>query len=228
LTFIAWELGQQQIFCTLVNRLVYECSMDSEGRLILPKGHCLDDYNHIGPEDLIGKLCPVSITYAVNGDHSVFISNTMIARICDVRRTTIQCLLNLLDQFITNMSFRLSCSWHKPLPLNNEDRLISDSMILGSFWKSTIKERGALFPTSADAVRSSVKTLVLEILNSLNGIICDSRHKECNPAQRLQTLAVDTVQNCPSPLTSDHTKYLRSRRAELGLANYKPTRAKEK
>jgi hypothetical protein len=62
LTFIAWELGQQQIFWTLVNDLVFDCSVDSEGRLTTPEGDCLDDYDHIGPDDLIGMSSPVSIT----------------------------------------------------------------------------------------------------------------------------------------------------------------------
>jgi hypothetical protein len=37
--------------------------MDSEGRLTTLEGHCLDDYDHFGPDDLAGKLGFVSITY---------------------------------------------------------------------------------------------------------------------------------------------------------------------
>lgn len=62
LTFVAWELGQEQIFRTLVDDLVIVCSMDSESRLTTPKGRCFDDFDHFGPNDLTGKSGLVSIT----------------------------------------------------------------------------------------------------------------------------------------------------------------------
>jgi hypothetical protein len=62
LIFVAWELGQEQIFRTLVDNLVYKCSMDSEGRLTTPKGQCLNDFDHFGANDMIGKSSLVSIT----------------------------------------------------------------------------------------------------------------------------------------------------------------------
>ena len=114
-------------------------------------------------------------------------------RICDVRRTTIQCLLNLVDELIRSLAYRLHCVWHKPLPQNDEDRLACDSVILGSFWKSTIKKRGALFLSSAANIRDSVSMLAIEIFDALGDIICDQRHKECNPTPRVQNLGADTV-----------------------------------
>jgi hypothetical protein len=66
LTFIAWELGQERIFRTLVDDLVMECSMDSEARLMTtPKDRCLDGFDHFGPNDLIGKSGFVSITLGI-------------------------------------------------------------------------------------------------------------------------------------------------------------------
>jgi hypothetical protein len=56
LTFVARELGQEQIFRTLVNDLVMLSTTDSQGRLTTPDGHCLDDFDHFGPNDLAGRL----------------------------------------------------------------------------------------------------------------------------------------------------------------------------
>src|SRR6266516_2648497 len=66
LTFVAWELGQVQIFRPQVDDLVIVCSMDSEGRLTTPKGRRLDDFDHFGPNDLTGKSGLVSITLYYN------------------------------------------------------------------------------------------------------------------------------------------------------------------
>jgi hypothetical protein len=152
-------------------------------------------------------------------DHLISDLIPITERICDVRRTTIQCLLNLVDEFIRSLAYGLHCVWHKPLPQNDEDRLACDSVILGSFWKSTIKKRGALFPSSAANIRDSVSTLAVEIFDALGDIICDQRHKECNPAPRIQKLVADTVQRRQSAVTSNYLKYMKERRKELGLAN---------
>lgn len=65
LTFVAWELGQEQIFRSLIDNLVVVCSVDSEGRLTTPKGLCLDNFDHFGPSDLAGKSDLVFITQHV-------------------------------------------------------------------------------------------------------------------------------------------------------------------
>jgi hypothetical protein len=65
LTYVAWELGQEQIFRTLINDLVVVCSVDSEGRLTTPKGHCLNNFDHFGPNDLSGKSDLVFISQRV-------------------------------------------------------------------------------------------------------------------------------------------------------------------
>jgi hypothetical protein len=54
LTFVAWELGHQELYAKIVQKLLGECSIDENGRLITPKGLCLEDYDHIGPLDLLG------------------------------------------------------------------------------------------------------------------------------------------------------------------------------
>jgi hypothetical protein len=66
-----------------------------------------------------------------------------------------------------------------------------------------------------------VSTLAVEIFNAFGGIICDQRHKECNPTQRLQTLVVDTVQCRQSAFTSNYLKHIKERRDKLGLADSK-------
>jgi len=58
LVFVAWELGQEQVFCPLVERLVLGSYMDSDGRLVMPSGSHLEDLDHIGPQDLAGKADP--------------------------------------------------------------------------------------------------------------------------------------------------------------------------
>lgn len=63
LTFVAWELGQEQVFRTLIKNLVVECSVDSKGRLMTAKGHCLNDFDHFGPNDLIGKFSFIRLNH---------------------------------------------------------------------------------------------------------------------------------------------------------------------
>jgi hypothetical protein len=92
-------------------------------------------------------------------------------------------------------------------------------MILGSFWKSTIKKRGASFPSSADDINSSISTLAEEIMGSLGNIICDQRHNSCNPAEKLTRRVVNHVQRRQSPVISRDMEYLKNRQAELGLAD---------
>ena len=55
LTFVTWELGNERIFRSVVEDLVFDCTADSEGRLMTPEGHCLDDFDHFGPRGLTGK-----------------------------------------------------------------------------------------------------------------------------------------------------------------------------
>lgn len=73
----------------------------------------------------------------------------------------------------------------------------------------------------ANDIKSSVSTLAVEIYDAFSGIICDQRHKECNPTQRLQKLVVDTVQCRQSAFTSNYLKHIKERRNKLGLANSK-------
>jgi hypothetical protein len=54
LTFIAWELGHQELYAKIIQRFVGECSINENGHLKTPKGLCLEDYDHIGPLDLLG------------------------------------------------------------------------------------------------------------------------------------------------------------------------------
>jgi len=54
LVFIAWELGYQELYVKIVDRLVGECSINEKGHLTTLKGLCLEDYDHIGPLDLLG------------------------------------------------------------------------------------------------------------------------------------------------------------------------------
>jgi hypothetical protein len=54
LVFIAWELGYQELYVKIVERLVGECSINEKGHLTTLKGLCLEDYDHIGPLDLLG------------------------------------------------------------------------------------------------------------------------------------------------------------------------------
>jgi hypothetical protein len=56
LTFIAWELGDQDLFVEMVQYLLGECSIDENGYLTTKKGTCLEDYDCIGPLDLLGML----------------------------------------------------------------------------------------------------------------------------------------------------------------------------
>jgi hypothetical protein len=60
MVFISWELGKEHIFRYLVDSLVILCSVDSEDRLTTPEGHRLDDFDHLGPDDLTGKSSLVS------------------------------------------------------------------------------------------------------------------------------------------------------------------------
>lgn len=92
-------------------------------------------------------------------------------------------------------------------------------MILGSFWKSTNKERGALFPNTAGKVKTSIRKLIVEVFDSLGGIICYKSHTQCNPAERLQRLVLDTYQKRQSVVTPDDLQRMRERREELGLAD---------
>jgi hypothetical protein len=54
LTFITWELGHQELYAKIVQMFVGECSINGNGHLTTPKGLCLEDYDHIGPLDLLG------------------------------------------------------------------------------------------------------------------------------------------------------------------------------
>jgi hypothetical protein len=54
LTFVVWELGDQELFVKMVAYFIGECSIDEKGYLITPKGICLEDYDHVGPLDLLG------------------------------------------------------------------------------------------------------------------------------------------------------------------------------
>jgi hypothetical protein len=54
LIFVAWELGDQELFVKMVKQLLGECSINEKGHLTMPKGLCLEDYDHVGPLDLLG------------------------------------------------------------------------------------------------------------------------------------------------------------------------------
>ena len=59
LTFVAWELGHQELYAKIIQRFLGECSIDENGRLITPRGLCLEDYDHLGPLDLLGMPKPL-------------------------------------------------------------------------------------------------------------------------------------------------------------------------
>jgi hypothetical protein len=56
LTYVAWELGNEELFTKMVDKLLVGCSVDGLGRLTTSDGVCLEDYDHLGPQDLLGNL----------------------------------------------------------------------------------------------------------------------------------------------------------------------------
>ena len=68
LTFVAWELGDQELFAKMVAQLLGECSIDEKGHLTTPKGICLEDYDHVGPPGLLSMP-----------NHSIFLQGSRCA-----------------------------------------------------------------------------------------------------------------------------------------------------
>lgn len=91
-------------------------------------------------------------------------------------------------------------------------------MIIGSFWRSTIKERGALFPSSADEVEIGALELSHQALNALDGTINQKDHKFC--MRRVTALKYEISQahkSQPSVLTVASSEFMRKRRMEMKL-----------
>ncbi|KAF7549823.1 hypothetical protein G7Z17_g6142 [Cylindrodendrum hubeiense] len=53
LTYVAWEMGNEDLFTIMVNRLLLGSSVDDQGRLTTPDGICLENYDYLGPPDLL-------------------------------------------------------------------------------------------------------------------------------------------------------------------------------
>ncbi|KAH6892337.1 hypothetical protein B0T10DRAFT_293357 [Thelonectria olida] len=53
LTHVAWEFGDEQLFHKMANRLAFSCYVDEAGYLTLIKGLRLDEYDHLGPDNLL-------------------------------------------------------------------------------------------------------------------------------------------------------------------------------
>lgn len=57
LMWIAWALGDATMFVVTADMLVMRCTVDTDGRLVTPKGWHLDDtrFDALRPHDIIGK-----------------------------------------------------------------------------------------------------------------------------------------------------------------------------
>lgn len=56
LTYVAWEFGNEELFTKMLDKLLVGSSIDGLGRLTTSNGVCLEDYDHLGPQDLLGNL----------------------------------------------------------------------------------------------------------------------------------------------------------------------------
>ncbi|KAH7155579.1 hypothetical protein B0J13DRAFT_228997 [Dactylonectria estremocensis] len=56
LTYVAWEMGNEDLFATMVNKLLLGSSVDDQGRLNTPDGICLENYDYLGPPDLLEMI----------------------------------------------------------------------------------------------------------------------------------------------------------------------------
>lgn len=56
LTYVAWEMGNEDLFTTMINKLLLGSSVDDQGRLTTPDGICLENYDYLGPPDLLEMI----------------------------------------------------------------------------------------------------------------------------------------------------------------------------
>ena len=54
--YIAWELGDEHIFTWRLEQLALQSRIDKEGRLVYGDDIVLEDEDHLGPHDVLGKM----------------------------------------------------------------------------------------------------------------------------------------------------------------------------
>ncbi|KAF8847697.1 hypothetical protein BDZ45DRAFT_811387 [Acephala macrosclerotiorum] len=199
LTFVAWELGRQELYAKIVQKFVGECSIDENGRLTTPKGLCLEDYDHIGPLDLLEKIG-------------------------ESRRTVVQSVLDLFHDFSRTLLDGDHCHQRTTAA---KDSIFCDYIIFGSLCRATFKIRGSLLPESADDIAESANCFCSSAQNIINSIICISNHGNCNPAPSLgKKLDEVLVLSQEMIVTASHKRYMKKQRQKTGLHEPLPIQGK--
>jgi len=199
LTFVAWELGHEELYAKMVQKFLGECSIDENGRLTTPKGLCLEDYDHIGPLDLLVKIG-------------------------ESRRTIVQSVLNRFHDISKTLLNGEHC--HKRT-IAAKDSMFCDYVIFGSLCRATFKIRGSLLPESADDIAESVNGFWSSAQNIINSIICVSNHGSCSPAPNLGAkLDEELVMSQEVIVTPSHKCYMKKQRQKTGLCEPLPIQGK--
>jgi hypothetical protein len=216
LTFVAWELGNQELFAKMVIKLRSECSIDADGRLTTPNGQCLEDYDHIGPIDLLGMPNHVAKPPLVN---------MPAEKIGESRRNMVQVVLN---QFRDHFKMLLAGDYcRKRGAVEPRESILCDYAIFGSLCRAIFKTRGSmLLPESADDIAESLSDFYDSIVKIVVEIMVLSEHDSCNPAPKFRKKLADAFKSVGVIVTPSHENYMKKQRQKTGLHKPLPIRVK--
>ncbi|KAK1997679.1 hypothetical protein LX36DRAFT_635758 [Colletotrichum falcatum] len=193
LACIAWTLGDERLFERTIAKIALTCAAIEDGHMATADGVRLDDYIH----DSLGS--------------------PLISEI--IRTTRSQLALDLTSHLNSLVGRLIEGKWLcvgiSDIPITREKRC--DYVVLGSVFAGLIYVRG----TRATEVEIRSDESIMDLLKSLKRVLsymtCYEKHLECNPAEKIVTAMMETVNEVDIPLNADCTLRMRERRQKLGL-----------
>ncbi|KAK3687937.1 hypothetical protein B0T22DRAFT_458280 [Podospora appendiculata] len=195
LTYISWELGDEETFTKGVKKILLHTTVDEDGELTFYGIH-FAEMECVGPPDL--------------GD-----------RILENRNLVMTAILRSVNsEIVRRLALNVTaCHIQDALP---SDQKACNNAILGCLWRQMIHYRGALPPTSATEVSESISSFLSSldlVFSRLQSIDC-VHSSACLPVNQAPNFAPDLEFETEwfTCIKDSHKEYMQAQRLKTGLS----------
>jgi hypothetical protein len=209
LLFVAWELGDAELFETLTRRVVEECRKDEGENLVSEDGRNLAEVltrpPHLYGMSKVGLIWPERFRFRVRTDETR--TETIVAQ----RTQLIDSMLNVYEARIANLLQGNPC----------DTPLECDGMALGTLVKSVFNATTRLPPQRTDEVNESVSEVLAFLTQGFIGM-----NSGCNQFDHRQLGTQDISKICEivekreSIVSPESMEFMASQRKKTGIKQY--------
>ncbi|KAJ4419911.1 hypothetical protein N0V85_000798 [Neurospora sp. IMI 360204] len=206
--YVAWELGDEELFTQRLEDLSLRTRMDSEGRLSYTalgrnqKAVILNDNDYLGPQDALDTICAI-------------------------REALLEKLITPVHE---DLDARIKANPYCKVSDTSYTRMLCDAATIGGIHQHMLKTRGSILTKSASEIEDSVvepASWLFPMMSKIPTVHGGSSHSdhapkwECSPARKYKMLCSTIQDDIPTVVASfikpNHREYMAAQRAKTGL-----------